>query len=92
MPKKRLELVYTGNFDGTNFRDQAELFATARGLTGYVSKDAADRMRVVAEGEEGELKIFLHDLNEYMDIFIKHYTRRWIEATGEYSRFRIAKV
>lgn len=91
MAQKRLELIYTGNFDGTNFRDQAECFASARGLTGHVSKEAADRMRVVVEGEEEELKAFLHDLNEYMDIFIEHYTKRWVAATGEYSRFRISK-
>jgi acylphosphatase len=84
--------MYSGNFDGTNFRDQAEIFASARGLTGYVSKEAADRMRVVAEGEEEELKTFLHDLNEYMDIFIEHYTKRWGEARGEYSRFRISAL
>ncbi len=92
MPRKRLELTYTGNFAGIDFRDQAERFAFARGLTGFVSKEAADRMRIVAEGEEEELKNFLHDLNEYMDIFIVHYNKRWVEATGEYSKFRISKV
>jgi acylphosphatase len=92
MAQKRLELTYTGNFDGTNFRDQAECFASARGLTGHVAKEAADRMRVLAEGEEGDLKNFLHDLNEYMDIFIEHYTKRWVPATGEYSKFRILKI
>ena len=91
MAQKRLELIYTGNFDETNFRDQAERFATAHGLTGHVSKEAADRMRVVAEGEEEELKAFLHDLNEYMDIFIENYTKRWVPASGEYSKFRISK-
>lgn len=92
MPKKRLELTYTGNFDSVDFRDQAERFASAHGLTGYVSKIATDRMKLVAEGEESELTTFLFDLNEYMDIFIDHYTKVWGEATGEYSRFRITKV
>lgn len=92
MPKKRLELIYTGNFAGVDFRDQAELFASARGLTGYVSKVAVDRIRIVAEGEERELKNFIFDLNEYMDIFIEHYSQTWGEATGEYSRFEISRV
>lgn len=84
--------MYIGNFAGIDFRDQAERFASARKLTGYVSREAADRIRVVAEGEESELKEFLHDLNEYMDIFIEHYSRRWVPASGEYSKFRITKV
>jgi acylphosphatase len=92
MAKKRLELTYTGNFAGIDFRDQAERFASARKLTGHVSKEAVDRMRIVAEGEEEELKNFLHDLNEYMDIFIEHYTKRWVPASGAYSKFRILKV
>ena len=91
MPKKRLEVTYTGNFAGIDFRDQAELFAAAHSLTGYISKEAADRIRMVAEGEEEELKDFLYDLNEYMDIFIEHYTQRWDSATGEYSEFRLLK-
>ncbi len=92
MPKKRLELIYTGNFAGIDFRDQAERFASARGLTGYVSKEAEDWMRIVAEGEERELKNFLFDLNEYMDIFIEHYSQRWGEATGEYDRFKLSNI
>jgi acylphosphatase len=90
--KKRLELSYTGNFAGIDFRDQADRFASARALTGYVSKVADDRMRIVVEGEERELASFLFDLNEYMDIFIEHFSQRWLEATGEYDRFRIAMV
>lgn len=92
MPLKRLELTYTGRFDRVDFRDQAERFAFAHHLTGHVSKEAADRIRLVAEGEEEELKTFLYDLNEYMDIFIEHYSKRWLEATGEYSKFRISRV
>jgi acylphosphatase len=92
VPKKRLELTYTGNFAGVDFRDQAERFASAHGLTGYAEKVAADRMKLVAEGEEKELGAFLFDLNEYMSIFIEHYTKVWREATGEYSKFRITKV
>jgi acylphosphatase len=90
MPKKRLEITYTGNFTGIDFRDQAELFASTHGLTGHVSKLAADRIGVLAEGEEKELKAFLFDLNEYMDVFIEHYSLRWSEATGEYNKFRLS--
>lgn len=88
MPAKRLRLVYFGQFDRVDFRDQAERFAAIRGITGYARKISDDRIEVVAEGEERELQSFLQDLNEYMDLFIERYKRDWLTASGEYDRFR----
>jgi acylphosphatase len=92
MPLKRLELVYNGRLQEVDFRATAERFATARNLTGYVSKFPNGNVKIVVEGEEKELQNFLRDFNDDMDIFIEHYSRHWFEPTNEYPDFRFLNI
>lgn len=89
---KRLELAYSGRLDEVDFRATAERFATARKLTGYVQKFPNGTVKIVAEGEEKNLRNFLKDFNNDMDIFIEHFSQHWFDATGEYSRFTFLNI
>lgn len=92
MAKKRLKVIFTGRLNQVDFREHAFDYAAAHKVTGYIKKLDEARAMLVVEGEEEEIKNFLHDFNEYMDIFIDNYTKTWLPATGEYTRFRILKV
>lgn len=89
---KRLELVYAGAMEMTDFRETAERFATAHGLTGYVRKFPNGTVKILAEGDEKELKKFMRDFNEDMDIWIDKFSQHWFPATGEYSKFRFLNI
>ena len=85
-------MVYSGRLDQVDFRETAERFATAHDLTGYVEKFPNGTVKIVAEGEEKDLQRFMRDFNEDMDIFIEHFSRNWLSASGEYSRFRFLNI
>ena len=89
---KRLELVYAGKLDQTDFRETAERFAIARGLVGHVKKNANGTMKIVAEGLEKNLKSFLQDFNEDVNIYFDHVSENWLPATGEFTRFSLDHV
>ncbi len=92
MALKRLELVYSGRLDQVDFRETAQRFASAHKLAGYVRKFPGGSVKIVVEGEEKELEKFTRDFNEDMDIFIEHFSRRWLPATGEYDDFRFLNI
>jgi len=89
---KRLELIYQGRLDQTDFRETAERFAIARGLVGHVKKNADGTIKIVAEGPEEHLKSFLQDYNEDMENYFDHFSYDWLPATGEFTRFSLDHV
>jgi acylphosphatase len=89
---KRLELLYSGKMDQTDFRETAERFATAHQLVGFVKKLENDMIKIVAEGPEDELRKFMRDFDEDMDIYIEHFSANWADATGEFKRFELNHI
>ena len=89
---KRLELVYSGKIDQTDFRETAERFATGRGLVGHVKKNANGTIKIVAEGPEDNLRNFLQDFNDDMGLYFDHFSDNWLPATGEFTRFSLDHV
>lgn len=89
---ERLELIYTGKMEQTDFRETAERFAIGRGLVGHIKKNSDGSIKIVAEGPEEKLKSFLQDFNELEDFYFDHIVENWLPATGEFTRFSLDHV
>lgn len=87
---RRIEATVHGRVQGVAFRHYTLLQAHELKVTGWVANRHDGTVRVVAEGAEPALKRLADWLKEgpgaarvdFLDL-------RWMEATGEFSRFEI---
>ncbi len=84
------EIHFSGNVQGVGFRFTTHSVAGEFRVTGFVQNLEDGRVRLVVEGEKGEIDRFLQRLNERMGYFIRSQTSSTRTATGQYADFSVA--
>jgi acylphosphatase len=89
---KRIVAVAKGDVQRVGYRDEVEKAARELGLTGYVENVKPYDVRIVAEGDEEKLKLFMERIKiRKYPIFVENIEVSWQEATGEFSFFEIRR-
>jgi len=86
---KRVHVYYSGRVHGVGFRYTAVDCAVKLSLVGFVKNLPDQRVEVLAEGKELDLKKFLSNLEAYMSKYIQEKQISWEPASGQFSGFRI---
>ena len=87
---KRFEANVYGRVQGVAFRHYTLVEANDLKLTGWVANRHDGSVRVVAEGPEAALARLAAWLRDGPTAArVDHLDLRWMEATGEFSRFEI---
>jgi len=91
-PMKRIVAVAKGDVQRVGYRDEVERVARELGITGYVENLKPYDIRIVAEGDEEKLKLFVErvKIRKY-PIFVESIEVSWQDATGEFSFFEIRR-
>jgi acylphosphatase len=89
---RRLELKVFGNVQGVNFRMHTAKQAQKLGLKGVVQNEPDGSVRVIAEGDEGDLQ----DLSQWAEegpdsSYVTDVHEHWGEATGQYQGFQVVR-
>jgi len=88
--KKRLECYIFGRVQMVMFRDFARRKARKLKLAGTVKNLEDGSVFVAAEGEEEKLNAFLGYLKRGPVLArVERVEQKWLQATGEFSDFRI---
>ena len=82
----RYTVHFTGQVQGVGFRYTTSNVAQRYEVAGYVQNLPDGRVRLVAEGEEGQLQPFLDDLRETMSRYIRDTAMDKGPATGEFGQ------
>ncbi len=80
---KRVEIVYRGCVQGVGFRATARSTSKPFEVAGWVRNEPDGSVRLVAEGEEGEVERFLEALSHRMGRFIEAAQRSEGQPLGE---------
>ena len=88
--RARLRLIIGGRVQGVGFRFAACDQANTLGLSGWVRNLSGGEVEILAEGGADELKI----LSAWARVgapsaHVVSLSEEWLEATGEFSAFRI---
>ncbi|TDX51553.1 acylphosphatase [Orenia marismortui] len=87
---KAIKAAVKGRIQGVGYRANTHKRATQLGITGYIRNTAGNKVELVAEGKEDDLK----ELIEFLKVGpsgaeIEKFESEWIEATGDHIRFAI---
>lgn len=77
---------FSGRVQGVGFRYTASDVARRYDVAGYVQNLADGRVRLVAEGEAGEVERFIDAVNDALSRYIRERTVEQAAATGEFGR------
>jgi len=89
---KRIVAVAKGDVQRVGYRDEVERAARELGLTGYVENVKPYDVRIVAEGDEEKLKLFMERIKiRKYPVFVENIEVSWQDATGEFSFFEIRR-
>jgi acylphosphatase len=86
----RIHAHVYGRVQGVNFRYYTQREAIAQGLSGWVTNRFDGSVEVVAEGKKPalhKLLLFLHRGSP--SARVDRVKVDWVEATGEFDRFRV---
>lgn len=89
-PKVRLEATVHGLVQGVSFRQYTLIEARRLRLAGWVANQPDGTVRVVAEGEEPDLRqllAFLHDGPPFARV--EQVDSQWSAASGTFTDFRV---
>ncbi len=87
---KRVSVTYMGRVQGVGFRYTVLEVAGNFRVNGYVRNESDGTVSLVAEGDEPEIKRFLHAVRSSpVGGYIAHEDARWTAATGEFKGFTI---
>lgn len=87
---KRAVITILGQVQGVFFRDSASQKAQALGLVGWVSNEPSGTVKVVAEGQEKDLKKFVDwCYNGPIMAKVDKVDIEWLPATGQFKEFDI---
>lgn len=87
---KRINLKIYGLVQGVGFRYWAQKEAKKSGFIGYVENLEDGAVGIVAEGEEKDLKNFINwCYNGVGTAQVSRIDQSWLEATGEFSDFKV---
>jgi len=84
---KRVHVYYSGKVQGVGFRYSAVNCALKLPITGFVKNLPDQRVEVVAEGKEADLKNFLVDLEGQMSNYIREKQISWEPGNGQFKTF-----
>ena len=87
--KKQIHVYYNGKVQGVGFRFTAQDLAKGLGVFGWVKNLPDGRVEITAEAEEGALKDFLEQVNQYFSQYIQDVDIQWLKATDEFEGFLI---
>lgn len=88
--KKRIECRITGRVQMVMFRDFAKRNARHVDLTGFVKNNSDGSVAIVAEGEEGDLRVFLKKLEKGPLLArVDQVEATWKETAGDFFNFQI---
>jgi acylphosphatase len=88
---ERRDLLYSGRVQGVGFRYTTSEIAERFQVSGYVQNLPDGCVRLVAEGEAGELQRFLDAVGEELERYIANVQNRSSQATGEFADFQIKR-
>lgn len=88
---ERLHAIVSGRVQMVMFRDFTQRKASALKLTGEVRNLPDGTVEAIAEGPRPQLEKLLEKLRRGSVLArVEHVEERWLPATGEFSRFKIA--
>ena len=86
---KRVTAFYSGRVQGVGFRYTTHRLAGSFSVTGTVCNLSDGRVKLVAEGNRGELTRFTEAIVETMQGKIHTADLQWTDATDEFADFQI---
>lgn len=88
--KRRLMATFSGRVQGVGFRFTTVEVARTCAVTGYVQNMMDGSVRLVAEGKEEDVLLFLDRLRaSHIFRFVVQESLSWSVAGGEYDAFSI---
>lgn len=90
-PHERRDVLYGGRVQGVGFRYTTCEIAERFQVSGYVQNLPDGCVRLVAEGEAGELQRFLDAVAAELERYIANVQSRSGHATGEFADFQIKR-
>ncbi|HVZ94049.1 MAG TPA: acylphosphatase [Phycisphaerales bacterium] len=87
----RSEVVYAGRVQGVGFRATTLTLARQFAVVGFVRNEADGSVRLVAEGEAGEVERLLAEVRTRLGRFIQGERRSDHPCTGEFETFDIQR-
>jgi len=92
LPRRRLQIFYSGRVQGVGFRYTAKTVATGFEITGTIRNLPDGRVELLAEGPPPELEAFRAALrDEGLAGFIRDEQVSWSEAKNEFRGFDISR-
>jgi acylphosphatase len=89
MATERLDVRFTGHVQGVGFRFQTHSLARRRPVTGFVRNLPDGSVRLVVEGEAGEVSGLVADVQRALDGYIQETLVDRQPASGEFTGFEI---
>ena len=91
MANQRQEIYFTGRVQGVGFRHTAKMTSRSFEVFGTVQNLPDGRVKMVVEGESGEIEQFILAVAEstYGNVRETHITQS--QATGEFSSFDVIR-
>jgi acylphosphatase len=87
----RLEVIFRGNVQGVGFRATARSIARKHVVTGWVQNELDGSVRLQVQGDQAEVRAFLHELGQTMAGNIKsHHEHPW-QADPSETTFEIRR-
>lgn len=86
---ERLDVRFTGHVQGVGFRYTTQGLAQRRPVTGYVQNLSDGGVRLVVEGEPGEVSALLDDVQRAFEGQIRETLVDRLPASGEFAGFSI---
>jgi len=89
---KRITVIVKGEVQRVGYRDEVQRVARKLGIKGYVENIKPYDVRIVAEGEEKDLKEFIKAIKiERFPIEVESIDVKWDKATDEFEYFEIKR-
>ncbi len=86
----RAHIFFSGRVQGIGFRYTAEEIALEIGLVGWVKNISDNRVELVCEGAEDQIKLLLEKIKQsFLGQHIKKIVCDWEKPTGEFKDFRV---
>lgn len=85
----RAHVIYRGRVQGVGFRYTVRAIAQQHPVTGFVKNLTNGTVELIAEGQDGDVRQFLRDIEMRMSGFIRAFTTHFQPTSGEFEGFTI---
>lgn len=85
----RCEAIFFGRVQGVGFRATARHLAAEYKVVGWVRNEADGSVRLVVEGPQDTLTLFLDELRHRLGDYINKESAATGESTGRYTGFEV---